>query len=342
MKILLVTKHLTGGGAEAVVQATAACLTQAGHEVHVAWAGPFEHAAEWQTIAGLQSVTLHTAPSASPTSWPSWGSWGSWMGALGNLHHTLQQYRPGSAYQQQIRHFLDQTVARICPDLVHVHHWPGIAEGLGNLACPTLLTVHHAWPVCPADTLLMGGQTPCELACTHAPSDQVGQAAQVGTPSDQVGQACLTHRCLSNPLLRHTRVAAFRHMTVHRQLDAYNRVIAPSQALCRLLQQSGVVEASRIHHLANPMPPWLTPLMQQPAASPHTKAVKVPGPPDGYFLAVGHLARHKGFDYLLDVWQSLSGPERWPLKIAGSGPDYNLLNRRIKRHGLSPFVSLLG
>jgi len=62
--------------------------------------------------------------------------------------------------------------------------------------------------------------------------------------------------------------------------------------------------------------------------------------PRPYLVAVGRLARQKGFDVLLDALARLPGPAT--LVIAGDGPERTALANQAQRLGLSKHVEFLG
>lgn len=112
------------------------------------------------------------------------------------------------------------------------------------------------------------------------------------------------------------------HRRKARAYAGFHQVIAVSRALAGTLRHPHI---QVIYH-------GLAPAMPTPPAAVF--------PADGtpLALAVGRLVAQKGFDLLLDAWQSV--PAR--LMIAGDGPDRDALARFIADRNLSERVKLLG
>lgn len=113
-----------------------------------------------------------------------------------------------------------------------------------------------------------------------------------------------------------------------RLLAAADYVIAVSPAVAAYALAVRPALAGRVTVVRNGIDPG-----DSPPAAPEVR-------PFPYLVAVGRLARQKGFDVLLDALARLPRPA--PLLIAGDGPERAALVDQARRLGLSAHVEFLG
>lgn len=199
---------------------------------------------------------------------------------------------------------LRRTLAEFRPDVVHVRMF---MTQLSPLILPLLRevpTVYHAtWyeTICPTGLKLLPNGSAC---------------------AEPAGGACRRNGCLSRrawPLLM-LQLALFR-----RWRDAFDRIVANSEAVARMLTAYGIMPVDVIWN-GVPLRPARPPL-----ASPPTVAF------------AGRLSREKGVDVLLRAFARVR--ETVPdarLTIAGDGNQRAELHRLIAELALAPHVAMLG
>ena len=85
------------------------------------------------------------------------------------------------------------------------------------------------------------------------------------------------------------------------------------------------------------------PVVLMPHALPHGTVLRRAPLTAPVAVAAGMLTRRKGFDLLIDAWQSVAAEHpHWRLRIHGTGEDHDALAARIERHGLTGTITLEG
>jgi glycosyltransferase involved in cell wall biosynthesis len=198
-------------------------------------------------------------------------------------------------------------VARLAPDLVHVHHLAhvgfGVARAVQDAGVPTVVTLHDYHLICARGQLVDRTLNRCEGPQTERCGRCVAEhlraspglqplarlASQLGLRGmarAAVGQLAPS----SEALVRiDARLAGGRAV-----LSGADRVLSPSRHLGDRLERLGWLAAGawQVQDL-----PLVAPL--SPAATPQAGPVRV--------LFVGHLIPTKGLDVLVDAWARVSG-----------------------------------
>lgn len=214
--------------------------------------------------------------------------------------------------KQRFETFLDRTQ----PDLVHFgslfwHLSPSVIEPCVQRGIPTVMTLRESRFVCPAGTLMCGGQDYCaDIKCSTLGS-----------------QHALKHRCYDDSLLKSAVVAAeFEYRKQHKLFQAIDYYICPSQALADLVIRAGT-DKSRVEVVNNFVDDdWLK--------------EETPTEPGEYFLYSGRISREKGVETL--VRALAESKNEMSLKIAGSGPEAVYIQGLVKELGIDKQVEFLG
>lgn len=290
MKVLMVNKfYYPVGGPEVLILKLEDSLTKHGHEV-------------------IPFAMQH------PDNWPS--EWSDYF--VRNVDYNKGRYSPvrmlGEAisiiYSVEARRKIGQLINDAKPDVAHLHNIyhqlsPSILLELRKAGIPTLLTVHDAKLMCPAEHFFVDGEV-CEL-CTG-----------------RHFYHCLTHKCIKGSLTK--SLVCTIEMYLHRMVRIYGRnvdlFIAPSEFYRQKLLETGRTTPDRIVTI-------------------HT-SVDVdkitPGPPGTYALYLGRIDRHKGVLTLLEAMRRC--PEVH-LKMVGRGDAEPECERMIEEYGLKN-VEMLG
>lgn len=174
------------------------------------------------------------------------------------------------------------------PDIVHCHNiyhqlTPSIIGAAKAKGVPVVLTLHDSKPVCPSYTRLSNGK-PCS-ACLD------------GDFSHVVKQRC-ADGSLGKSALLYAEAVIQRWMGNYEQVDKF---IAPSQFM-----RSSVLHRFRDDQVA---------LLYNGVDTETLHSSEIDG---GYVLFLGRLSPEKGVETLLKAHAASSN--RWPLRIAGTGP----------------------
>lgn len=230
-------------------------------------------------------------PGASRADYSCFGTVSSWR--------TVNRVANLSAYQR-----LRSALAEFRPDVVHVRMF---LTQLSPLILPLLREVpsvyHATWyeTICPTGLKLL----PDGSACT-----------------EPAGRACRRNGCLSRrawPLLM-LQLALYR-----RWRDAFDRIVANSEALARTLRAHGIAPVEVIWN-GVPVRPERSPLQSPPTV-----------------VFAGRLSREKGVDVLLRAFVRVrqAVPET-RLLIAGDGNTSAELLRLVAELDLESHVTMLG
>ena len=307
MKLLLVSDQNHGGGAEAAVNRHAELFRDHGHQVTLFCC----HFNPNKRLKGIHYVIAphHYLLNCLAT-----------LKRLPALHRLMSfiefviRNGPLPLYNTLLNTHLCRTIERLRPDLVHVHNLPSFRRlpSASQFKIPFVLTMHNSWAICPSEQLLKGGRQPCEADCAFE------------TPA---GKSCKTHQCIENPVTEMININRFQDLYQNRPFDDFDQITAPSQSLCQLLQQSGIIPTERLCQLNNPIP-----------SSWFHQSTSIAAPKKPYFFAAAQLFRQKGMHLLLEAF--LQRPQ-YRLKIAGNGPEYFSLKQSIDQQNLT-HVELLG
>src|SRR3954470_15803792 len=239
MRVVLVGNHWTDGpgGAETMLQLTAALLREAGAEVV-----PFA-VAEERTLPTPAGDRL--PPPAGSTARTRFGE--AWAGTW-----SPRAYRALAAVVDEVR-----------PDVAHVHHvferlTVSVLDVLRRRGVPTVMTLHDYKPVCPNYRLFTDG-----APCTRCLS---GRYLEV-----------VRHRCLEGSRWRSVAAAADAYAARARGLyDRVDRFLAPSAFLRDRVVEGGL-PADRVRVLPNPVvarprtaPRWRRPAVPAVRRSPRS------------------------------------------------------------------------
>jgi len=216
-------------------------------------------------------------------------------------------------YNYEAARRLEELIDKVKPDLAHLHNInyqlsPSIIRVLKKHHLPIVMTLHDYNIICPNAKLFTKG--------AHCERCRGGRYYH-----------CFLNKCSHNSLAQSflAMLEAYFNQSwlkVYSQVDLF---IAPSQAIKQAFIRFGWPE-EKIINLSYPMD----------AAS--GQAEKIDS--TNYILYFGRLAPEKGIDTLLDAMVKVDG--RINLKIAGAGPDYEKLNKRIKDLDLTARAELLG
>lgn len=208
-------------------------------------------------------------------------------------------------YNFQAKEDLDKFIDVIKPDLIHIHGLQGLSSSIFN-SCkniPTVMTLHDASLICPANTFLKGDEFDC-----------INKYCQNGKFFN-----CLKYKCCSKlePSLRRFIRAQINLMS----LKNINKFITPSNKLReRVLRANIGINESDIVTINNFL-------------SKSEYNIKPNFDNNGYFLYAGRLSKEKGVHYLLQVLKEL--PKEIVIHIVGKGPDEEKLKQYVKENGLN-------
>jgi len=265
MRVVLANKFLyPRGGAERAVLTLGSELTRRGHQV-----GYFGMQHPDNAVAG-DDVGL--------VRWRDYRQ----AGAAGRRDAVAM------LYSLEARRRFARFLARLRPDVVHVHNiyhqiTPSILDAARALGIPVVMTLHDYKLACPRYDLLRHGAL-CDACVEEGPT------------------ACLRYRCAGSwgaSLLLSAETA------LHRARGSYEPVrlfLAPSLFLMQVLARAGVVPRERLRHLPN----FAAATCPSPAASLPER-----------FLYAGRLSPEKGVETLVRAAARL---RRGELVLCGTGP----------------------
>jgi glycosyltransferase involved in cell wall biosynthesis len=205
---------------------------------------------------------------------------------------------------------LEKLLAATSPDIAHLHNIahqisPAIIKVLKKRGIPVVQTLHDYKLVCPNYRLYSQGQT-----CRDCLGGKFYR--------------CTSKRCVKDSLAKSALATAEAYW--HKLVASYDGVdmfICPSRYMYDACQEAGV-EAERLAVVPNF-------LANIPAY--------VPGD-GGYLLYFGRISSEKGLN---DLLTAMADPAiNLPLKIVGTGPDFQKTKQAIIRQGLEGKVELLG
>ncbi len=182
------------------------------------------------------------------------------------------------------------TLARLHPDVVHVHNWfptlsPSIFRQCRKANIPVVHTLHNYRLLCVNPNLFRDG---------HVCEDCIGSSFRVSG----VIHKCYRGSRMGSAVTTASMLTQWAGGTWHRSVD---RFIALTEFAKLKLVQGGLPE-EKIAVKQNFVDP-------DPG----------PGPGDGgYFIFVGRLSEEKGLRTLLECWKG--GPQLPLLRIVGTGP----------------------
>jgi glycosyltransferase involved in cell wall biosynthesis len=138
---------------------------------------------------------------------------------------------------------------------------------------------------------------------------------------------------VANPGLR----GAWKHWAINRMAAKFvykraNAIVAVSDGVRAEILESFHADPSRVVTIYNPVIPDGFEIMDG-------KARHSPGQPF-VIVAMGRLARQKGFDVLIEAMAKVPMP--WQLDIWGEGPDRSLLEKMIADHNMTSAIRLRG
>ena len=185
-------------------------------------------------------------------------------------------------------------VARVRPDLVHVHNQfpalrPSVYAAAHSARVPVVQHLHNARLACVQPFLVRDGR-----AC----DDCVGRAPWPGA----------LHRCYRDSATLSLAATALQ-VTYRRWWRRVDRFVAVSDALATTMRRSGAIGSDRLVVCHNGLATDVTP--------------RASGLDAGYALYVGRLSYEKGVDLLLDAARAID----MRVVIAGDGPERDALTR---------------
>ncbi|HEU5023140.1 MAG TPA: glycosyltransferase family 4 protein, partial [Bryobacteraceae bacterium] len=187
------------------------------------------------------------------------------------------------------------------PDVVHFHNIYGrlttsILPVTRERGVPSVLTVHDYKVACPAYLMLRNGK-PC-MSCV-----------------DGRYFRCAVHRCHKGNLAA-SAVYAIEAWYARRSgsYDAVSAFLCPSRFIGNVLEQSGIDESRIVHH-----PNCVDPEAYKPSYQ------------GEYALFTGRLSHEKGIATLIEALKGTG----IPLRIAGTGPLLESLERQVMKNGLN-------
>jgi glycosyltransferase involved in cell wall biosynthesis len=264
MRILLANKFLyPRGGAERAVLDLGAALAARGHEIAYFGMQHPENIALDGDVAVVRQRDYHQ-PGA-----------GAVRDALSMM------------YSFEARRVFDAFLARVRPDVVHLHNiyhqlTPSILDAAARRRIPLVMTLHDYKLVCPRYDLLRHGRR-CDTCVDAGPT------------------ACVRYRCARGAWAPSLILAA--EAILHRirgSYDAVHSFVVPSGFLAQVMTRAGF-EARRLHHVPN--------------FAPHTN--QRPAPPSSRFVYIGRLSPEKGVSTLIRAASRLAAGE---LILCGTGP----------------------
>lgn len=199
------------------------------------------------------------------------------------------------------------------PDLIHLHYFrtcltSSILECCNDI--PTVMTVHDASLVCPANKLLFKNKFMCtDLKCKHGNYYN-----------------CILNNCADNNLEGSIRKTVRSYMTF-KNLKYINLFITPSDALKQIIVSGNIgIPEAKIQVLNN--------CLINEDIDTHTVFSN-----RNYFLYVGRLSKEKGVHFLLEAMKDL--PKEIELHIIGKGPEEENFKQYAKKNNLDN-VKFLG
>ncbi len=196
----------------------------------------------------------------------------------------------GAVYSRRGRQLVADAIARVAPDIVHVHnHFPLISPSMFDATraahVPCVWTLHNFRVAC-ANGLLFRDGKPCELCLSRQPLPAVAR------------------RCYRNSALGSAAVAAL--IGYHRQAGTWRGKVARFIALSDFAR--GKFEAAGLP---------VDRLVVKPNFVADPVVTGAPPQRRGGFVYVGRLSAEKGVDTLLTAWREVNAR----LTIFGDGPD---------------------
>ena len=219
---------------------------------------------------------------------------GKHSGALDSSRAIIRMFRNTPAARS-----FKMLLGEFDPDIVHVHGIhrqlsPSILQAARKARVPIVQTLHDFHHICPADSLLRGGATPCvPPAC--------GRLNYIPA----VSNACLESRARSGLSAAETWFQRVRHV-YDKTID---RFIAPSDFMAELMISDG----------------WSVPIDIVPNAVSTAKVGRRASERDPYVLYAGRLAVGKGIDVALEAASSAG----MRVLVAGDGPLAEELRQRF-------------
>jgi glycosyltransferase involved in cell wall biosynthesis len=195
-----------------------------------------------------------------------------------------------TVWSRRAARLLGERVARLRPDVVHVHNFfpllsPAIYAACARAGAAVVQTLHNYRLICPVATLYRDGH-PCE--------DCVGRS--ITWPG-------VLHACYRDS--RPATAAVTAMLAVHRARDTWRRdvdmLIAVSDFLRRKLLEGGFASEN---------------IMVKPNFVDPDPGVRTNGGDE--FLFLGRLSDQKGVSTLLEAWRTV--PPETKLRIVGEGP----------------------
>lgn len=183
---------------------------------------------------------------------------------------------------------ISRLIADTQPDIVHCHNiyhqlTPSIIGAAEANGVPVVLTLHDSKPVCPSYTRLSNGK-PCS-ACLEGDFSNV-----------------LKQRCADGSLGKSALLYA--EAVIQRWMGNYEQV-------AKFIAPSRFMRSSVLHRFRDDQVDLLYNGVD-------TKALHSSEIDRGYVLFLGRLSQEKGVETLLKAHAASSN--RWPLRIAGTGP----------------------
>jgi glycosyltransferase involved in cell wall biosynthesis len=213
----------------------------------------------------------------------------------------------------RLARYLDDDLRRRPVDIVHAQHVmtavPSIRAGRAQ-RIPVVVTVRDYWPVCYWSDLIYDPRQP--QLCPRCSASMMTRCLQ-----PRAGAASIA----AWPLIPYMRANLRTKRTTLAQADG---IIAVSSAIARdLTARAPEIPPAILHTIPNPVD--MTALDAAHAAS----AVMLPEP---YVLYAGKIATNKGTQFLVQAL--VDAGIRWPLVVAGEGPDRGILESSARRAGI--------
>jgi glycosyltransferase involved in cell wall biosynthesis len=271
------------GGTESAVQALAHGLVRRGHDVVVV-AGSLQHGPEFRTSQASDEVT------------------GGGAVRVLRIHRSdLYFDHWHKSASGRVERAFREILERERPDLVHVHHWIRLSRGLVATAArarvPAVVTLHDLWTTC---LVTFRVRTDTKRFC-DAPLEPTPCLACAGrlppfTPWVDAARA---------------RVLLAEHKAdLARELVLARAVLAPSVSHARTVERMLGLDAQALR--VRVVPPGRDGrLARRAALAPPAELGRV------VVACLGHLARLKGADIVIDALRRVPEPRRFALHLAG-------------------------
>jgi glycosyltransferase involved in cell wall biosynthesis len=199
------------------------------------------------------------------------------------------------AYSPAVESMIDGLLAKVRPDVVHVHHWKRLTSNLVQIAArrgvPAVVTLHDLWTTCPREYRLLGNESCARplgaASCARCARLHFFQSVdEVGTQSD-----------------------LFRE-TVLRELHSARAVLVPSKHHADAVAQHLGISPDRFEVLG------LGRLGGEPASCAEA-SVRFPSGPlrVGFW---GHLVDFKGAHLLLEALGHVRSLDRFDVHVFGT------------------------